>query len=233
MANYETPDSYSGTGPSTDCWKHASKVVIPAGKWSCAEWQFDGPNNTMRFWLDGAAVDSLTVTGTGRAAATSRQLRLDGADVRPLGPRLGVVPAGHRAHDLDRRRRRVEDQGRLPAVTAARAAGGNPRAKRGVYRSQCGYARRSRSCSSPWWCWPSRRRGDPGTARQRRRRPTSPSQSRRRRAPFRHARRFVRRGARPRPCRKYRCRPRRSRGRVHLPDWRRPRLRHRAGERRG
>ena len=65
MANYETPDSYSGTGPSTDCWKHASKVVIPAGKWSCAEWQFDGPNNTMHFWLDGAAVDSLTVTGTG------------------------------------------------------------------------------------------------------------------------------------------------------------------------
>jgi hypothetical protein len=65
MANYETPDSYSGTGPSTDCWKHASKVVIPAGKWSCAEWQFDGPNNAMHFWLDGAAVDSLTVTGTG------------------------------------------------------------------------------------------------------------------------------------------------------------------------
>jgi hypothetical protein len=65
MANYETPDSYGGTGPSTDCWKHASKVVVPAGNWSCAEWQFDGPNNTMRFWLDGVAVDSLTVMGTG------------------------------------------------------------------------------------------------------------------------------------------------------------------------
>ena len=65
MANYETPDSYGGTGPSSDCWKHASKVVVPVGNWSCAEWQFDGPNNTMRFWLDGAAVDSLTVTGTG------------------------------------------------------------------------------------------------------------------------------------------------------------------------
>ena len=65
MANYETPDSYGGTGPSSDCWKHASKVVVPAGNWSCAEWQFDGPNNTMRFWLDGAAVDSLTVMGTG------------------------------------------------------------------------------------------------------------------------------------------------------------------------
>jgi hypothetical protein len=65
MANYETPDSYGGTGPSSDCWKHANKVVIPVGKWSCAEWQFDGTTNTMRFWLDGAAVDTLTVTGTG------------------------------------------------------------------------------------------------------------------------------------------------------------------------
>jgi polysaccharide lyase-like protein len=65
MANYETPDSYGGTGPSSDCWKHSNKVVVPVGKWSCAEWQFDGATNTMRFWLDGAAVDTLTVTGTG------------------------------------------------------------------------------------------------------------------------------------------------------------------------
>jgi hypothetical protein len=63
MANYETPDSYQGTGPKTDCWQHANKVVVPEGKWSCAEWQFDGTSNTMRFWLDGAAIDSLTVTG--------------------------------------------------------------------------------------------------------------------------------------------------------------------------
>jgi hypothetical protein len=65
MANYDTPDSYSGTGPSSDCWKHANKVVVPVAKWSCAEWQFDGTTNTMRFWLDGAAVDTLTVMGTG------------------------------------------------------------------------------------------------------------------------------------------------------------------------
>ena len=39
---------------------------IPAATWSCVEWQFDGPNNTMRLWLDGAAVDSLTVTGIGQ-----------------------------------------------------------------------------------------------------------------------------------------------------------------------
>jgi hypothetical protein len=65
MANYETPDSYSGVGPGSDCWQHANKVVVPEGKWSCAEWQFDGTSNTMRIWLDGAAVDSLTVTATG------------------------------------------------------------------------------------------------------------------------------------------------------------------------
>jgi hypothetical protein len=66
MANYETPDSYSGTGPSSDCWFHSNKVVVPVATWSCVEWQFDGPNNTMRLWLNGTAVPSLTVTGVGQ-----------------------------------------------------------------------------------------------------------------------------------------------------------------------
>jgi hypothetical protein len=70
MANYETPDSYSGNGPGSDCWKHASQIVVPVGAWSCAEWEFDGPTNTMRFWLNGAAVNSLTVTGTGSGCVT-------------------------------------------------------------------------------------------------------------------------------------------------------------------
>jgi hypothetical protein len=65
MANYDTPDSYGGNGPSSDCWKHANKVVIPEGTWSCAEWQFDGTSNTMRLWIDGAAINDLTVAGTG------------------------------------------------------------------------------------------------------------------------------------------------------------------------
>ena len=55
MANYDTPDSYpSADGPRSDCWQHANRSVVPVGKWSCVEWQFDGPNNTMRIWLDGA-----------------------------------------------------------------------------------------------------------------------------------------------------------------------------------
>jgi hypothetical protein len=66
MANYDTPDSYSGTGPSSDCWNHSKGTVMPVGRWACVEWQFDGPNDTMRFWLDGAPVDALTVTGVGQ-----------------------------------------------------------------------------------------------------------------------------------------------------------------------
>jgi hypothetical protein len=67
MANYDTPDSYGAppVGPSSDCWLH-SKTVVPTATWSCAEWEFDGPNNTMRFWLDGAPLTDLTMTGTGQ-----------------------------------------------------------------------------------------------------------------------------------------------------------------------
>lgn len=64
IANYETPSSYNGLGPGSDCYRNASEVV-PVGAWACAEWEFDGPNNTMRFWLNGALLDDLTVVGTG------------------------------------------------------------------------------------------------------------------------------------------------------------------------
>lgn len=66
MANYETPDSYSGNGPSSDCWHHAKGTVVPVGRWACVEWQFDGPNNALRMWLDGSALDDLTVQGQGQ-----------------------------------------------------------------------------------------------------------------------------------------------------------------------
>jgi hypothetical protein len=64
IANYETPGSYNGIGPGSDCYRNAAEVV-PVGAWACAEWEFDGPNDTMRFWLNGAPVDDLTVVGTG------------------------------------------------------------------------------------------------------------------------------------------------------------------------
>src|SRR6185436_7498849 len=37
MANYDTPDSYSGNGPGSDCWLHADQTVVPVGRWACAE----------------------------------------------------------------------------------------------------------------------------------------------------------------------------------------------------
>ncbi|HVU06077.1 MAG TPA: hypothetical protein VHE30_30210 [Polyangiaceae bacterium] len=66
MANYETPDSYGGNGPGSDCWNHADRVVFPVQQWNCVEWEFDGGSSTMRFWLNGSAVDSLTVQGVGQ-----------------------------------------------------------------------------------------------------------------------------------------------------------------------
>ena len=66
MANYDTPDFYSGSGPGSDCWLHADKKVVPVGRWACAEWQFDGAHNTMRFWLDGVPLEALTMPGTGK-----------------------------------------------------------------------------------------------------------------------------------------------------------------------
>jgi hypothetical protein len=63
MANYETPDGYGGNGPKSDCWHHANRVVVPVGRWSCFEWQYDGQNNALTLWVDGAEV--LSVVGMG------------------------------------------------------------------------------------------------------------------------------------------------------------------------
>lgn len=58
MANYET------SGASTDCWNNTD-VVMPTGAWTCMEWRFDGPQNEMRFWLDGVEVPELHVKDQG------------------------------------------------------------------------------------------------------------------------------------------------------------------------
>lgn len=68
MANYETPDIYQTppVGISSDCYLHADKKVVPSGKWACAEWNFDGSKNQMRFWLDGVELTDLAMNGTGQ-----------------------------------------------------------------------------------------------------------------------------------------------------------------------
>ncbi|MEY4551489.1 MAG: hypothetical protein RL685_7684 [Pseudomonadota bacterium] len=72
MANYDTTDYYAtpSRGPQTDCYRHANAIVVPVGKWSCAEWFFDGQANQMRFWLDGTELTDLQInqTGTGCVA---------------------------------------------------------------------------------------------------------------------------------------------------------------------
>jgi hypothetical protein len=72
MANYDTTDYYAtpSRGPQTDCYRHANGVVVPVGRWACAEWFFDGTNNQMRFWLDGMELTDIQInqTGTGCVA---------------------------------------------------------------------------------------------------------------------------------------------------------------------
>ena len=65
MASYDTPDSYNGTGPSTDCYQQSNMVVAPmgTGTWSCVEWKFDGPNNALQISLNGKPISELTVMG--------------------------------------------------------------------------------------------------------------------------------------------------------------------------
>jgi hypothetical protein len=58
MANYET------NGVSSDCWQH-SATAMPTGTWACVEWKFDGTQDRMELWLDGAKLDDLTVLGQG------------------------------------------------------------------------------------------------------------------------------------------------------------------------
>jgi hypothetical protein len=59
MANYDS------TGKASDCWQH-SETKMPEGKWACMEWYFEGATNTQKFWLDGQAIDDLTVVGQGQ-----------------------------------------------------------------------------------------------------------------------------------------------------------------------
>ena len=59
MANYETWNL------ATDCWNN-SDTVMPTGRWTCMEWKLDGPNDEMRFWLDGTEIEGLHVAQQGQ-----------------------------------------------------------------------------------------------------------------------------------------------------------------------
>jgi hypothetical protein len=63
MANYDS------AGKASDCWQH-SQTKMPEGKWACMEWYFEGATNTQKFWLDGKAIDDLTVAGQGQGCVS-------------------------------------------------------------------------------------------------------------------------------------------------------------------
>jgi hypothetical protein len=46
---------------TTDCGQYTT-AWLPTQQWTCVEWQFDGANDEMRFWLDGQLIPELTVT---------------------------------------------------------------------------------------------------------------------------------------------------------------------------
>ena len=66
MANYETPSSYSDAkDPKSDCWKHSDKRAVPQNRWFCLEFEFDGPTNSMKMWIDGELAQDLHIEAKG------------------------------------------------------------------------------------------------------------------------------------------------------------------------
>lgn len=97
MANYDTPDSYQNppVGPGSDCWLHSDKKVVPVGKWSCAEWQFDGPASKMRYWQDGVELPDLAMNGTGQGCVNQ------GADFPWTAPTFERIDLGWESYQAD------------------------------------------------------------------------------------------------------------------------------------
>ncbi len=72
MASYETPGFYATppSGPDTDCHQDSDAVPMPQGRWTCAEWHFDGNTDEMQLWIDGTEVSGLHVVGNGARCRT-------------------------------------------------------------------------------------------------------------------------------------------------------------------
>lgn len=81
--------------------------MVPMGQWTCLEWLFDGsaPGAVgLQFWLDGAAVDALTVAG-GKAEECVHQ---DGATyVLPSPDFAARLDIGWESYNADGKPRTV------------------------------------------------------------------------------------------------------------------------------
>ena len=93
MANYyknSTPDP-------TDCWQ-TKDAPFPTGAWSCVAFQFDGKNDEMRFWLDGAEVPELHVVGLSK---TDQTCTVKGVDGHWLAPQFKNISVGWESYQHD------------------------------------------------------------------------------------------------------------------------------------
>jgi len=97
MANYETPDSYQSppVGPGSDCWLHSNMKVVPVGAWTCVEWEFDGPNNSMHFWLGGTEYTDIAMTGMGQGCVNQP------ATFPWLAPSFEQIDLGWESYQMD------------------------------------------------------------------------------------------------------------------------------------
>ncbi|HEY2899636.1 MAG TPA: hypothetical protein VGL59_03595, partial [Polyangia bacterium] len=50
--------------PTVDCGKSTGTTGYPVGKWVCAEWEFDGANDVMHYWLDSVAQTAVDLVKT-------------------------------------------------------------------------------------------------------------------------------------------------------------------------
>lgn len=89
MANYDT-----GGGTSSDCWQH-SATAMPTGKWACVEWHFDGTQDHMEFWLDGAELSDLGVNGEGEGCIA------DGTGGKWFAPTFENIQLGFESYQND------------------------------------------------------------------------------------------------------------------------------------
>ncbi len=97
MANYETPDSHATppVGPASDCWHHADKHVVPAGRWTCVSWAFDSAQDEMQFWLDGSELPDLHVVKTGQGCVSQP------ADYAWKAPAVSKILVGWESYQTD------------------------------------------------------------------------------------------------------------------------------------
>ncbi|MEA2699497.1 MAG: hypothetical protein QOI66_3768 [Myxococcales bacterium] len=72
LAGYTVRTTPAGSA-TTDCSK-PSAMAIPAQRWVCVEWEFDGNKNEMHLWFDGALLADADIVGMGNRCVNQGDL---------------------------------------------------------------------------------------------------------------------------------------------------------------